>query len=313
MTTLNAKVLLFGEYSIFFESMALTIPFKGYSGKFSYPNGKHDDPRILASNKRLREYLKFITEHHIDPRLNLNLERFQKELEKGLYFESDIPQGFGLGSSGALVAAIFLRYVDDSAELSNQLQTLTKDRIRNLKDSLGRLEDPFHGTSSGLDPLSVLANEPLLIRPQFDIAPTAIPESKMDGQHVVFLLNTKIERDTESLVAQFKKACEGDGFVERVNRSLTTATNAAIESFLQSDYETLYENVDQISRFHLDEMEFVIPRGLRPLIETGIESGAYHLKICGAGGGGFLLGFTADWQATENRLREFDLEIFHRS
>jgi mevalonate kinase len=32
------------------------------------------------------------------------------------------------------------------------------------------------------------------------------------------------------------------------------------------------------------------------LWETGLETGDFCLKICGAGGGGFLLGFAKDWE-----------------
>ncbi len=36
------------------------------------------------------------------PRFKLDLDRFENDIDKGLYFESNIPQGYGIGSSGAL-------------------------------------------------------------------------------------------------------------------------------------------------------------------------------------------------------------------
>ena len=39
-------------------------------------------------------------------------ERLDADLEKGMYFDSSIPMGYGVGSSGAIVAAIYDRYAD---------------------------------------------------------------------------------------------------------------------------------------------------------------------------------------------------------
>ncbi|WP_436570317.1 GHMP family kinase ATP-binding protein, partial [Klebsiella pneumoniae] len=84
--------------------------------------------------------------------------KLSRELDKGLFFRSDIPQGFGLGSSGALVAAIFLRYLDKAGDFKDELKHLTMDRIQNLKSYLGALEGYFHGKSSGIDPSSIIIN-----------------------------------------------------------------------------------------------------------------------------------------------------------
>jgi len=32
------------------------------------------------------------------------------------------------------------------------------------------------------------------------------------------------------------------------------------------------------------------------------------LKLCGAGGGGFMLGFTRDWKKTSESLRAYDIQ-----
>ncbi|MEM7783291.1 MAG: hypothetical protein AAF623_08060 [Planctomycetota bacterium] len=310
MKQFKAKVLLFGEYSIFFNSMALTVPFDEYTGKFSYPNGKPNQSHELLSNECLRKFSNFILEHNMDEKLQLNLREFQQELDKGLYFKSNIPQGFGLGSSGALVAAIFLRYFDKSTELTEKIRALPKESIRDLKTTLGQLEDHFHGTSSGLDPLSVLMDEPLLVQPNFDVAPVSIPAFDANGKHTIFLLNTKISRNTEQLVNQFKKACQNEEFTDQLNRQLTKGTNAAINGFLRRDTKTLYKSLQQIIRFQLDDMSFVIPEGFADPIEKGLENGDYYLKICGAGGGGFLLGFTDNWEKTQSMLEDYELQVF---
>jgi mevalonate kinase len=47
----------------------------------------------------------------------------------------------------------------------------------------------------------------------------------------------------------------------------------------------------------------MIPDSIRPVWEQGLKSGAYTLKLCGAGGGGFLLGIAQN-TATLEKLNE---------
>ena len=37
-----------------------------------------------------------------------------------------------------------------------------------------------------------------------------------------------------------------------------------------------------------------------PAWQWGLDSGKFQLKLCGSGGGGFLLGFTTDYAAAKN-------------
>jgi mevalonate kinase len=43
-----------------------------------------------------------------------------------------------------------------------------------------------------------------------------------------------------------------------------------------------------------------------------LDNGDYFLKLCGAGGGGFMLGFTDNWINTRRALSGCDLEIIYR-
>ena len=44
----------------------------------------------------------------------------------------------------------------------------------------------------------------------------------------------------------------------------------------------------------------------------GIETNAYYLKLCGSGGGGFILGFTEDYEKAEKALKDYPLEVVYR-
>ena len=72
-------------------------------------------------------------------------------MKDGLYFDSSIPQGYGVGSSGALVAAIYDKYASDKITV---LENLTRDKLLKLKSIFSMMESFFHGKSSGLDPLN---------------------------------------------------------------------------------------------------------------------------------------------------------------
>ncbi len=51
-------------------------------------------------------------------------------LKTGLYFDSSIPQGYGVGSSGALVAAIYDKYAKNKITV---LENLTREKLLTLK------------------------------------------------------------------------------------------------------------------------------------------------------------------------------------
>ena len=82
------------------------------------------------------------------------------DLSKGLYFDSSIPKGYGVGSSGALVAAIYDCYALNKITV---LENLTRQKLLKLKSVFSEMESFFHGKSSGLDPLNSYLSLPILI------------------------------------------------------------------------------------------------------------------------------------------------------
>jgi mevalonate kinase len=55
----------------------------------------------------------------------------------------------------------------------------------------------------------------------------------------------------------------------------------------------------------------MIPLEFHDLWRKGIETNTYYLKLCGSGGGGFMLGFTEDYEATEKALKGYRLEVVY--
>jgi mevalonate kinase len=55
----------------------------------------------------------------------------------------------------------------------------------------------------------------------------------------------------------------------------------------------------------------MIPNAFHQFWKSGLANDAYYLKLCGSGGGGFLLGFTADWEAVQKNNANYPLQAIH--
>lgn len=312
MEKVHSKVLVFGEYSVLHNSMALTMPFHKFSGRLCYPKNTDESAFAVLSNKGIREFCNHIIENHTDESFQINVQKLLQELDKGLFFRSNIPQGFGLGSSGALVAAIFLRYLNKAGDFKDELKHITMDRVQNLKSCLGKLEGHFHGKSSGIDPLSILINEPILLKANKDIVKVAIPPFNNSGNNILFLLNTGMPRNSEKLIQQFNTSCEQPEFKQKLKTELIRYTNDGIEDFLAGNTDKFYNNLEHLVAFQLKEMSYLIPENYQKIVQKGLEKKDYYLKICGSGGGGYMIGFTQNWEKTKELLCNEDLDVLYR-
>lgn len=311
MESFNSKVLLFGEYSAIYNSMALVMPYDRFSGQLTFSANGSPTKFAYQSNEFLKKFSSFIASH-VDDEFVLEVKQFEREIENGLFFQSNIPQGYGLGSSGALVVAIFLRYLKKAKELKDELKGLTLEKAQKLKLTLGKMESYFHGASSGLDPLSIILNKPILYKRPDNILPVTIPGQKKNGKNVIFLLNTGIARKTSSMMAEFHDLCTDPVFKNKINNELVKYTNESIESFLSEGKNEFYKNLGKLIQFQLEELNHFIPSPFQKSVRKGLDNGDYFLKLCGAGGGGFMLGFTDDWNKTNEDLRDYDLKVIYR-
>jgi mevalonate kinase len=288
----SSKLLLFGEHAILFGSHALAIPITSFSAQWRYATDR-------SKQYNLVEFANYLSDLSLqgEPLFELDIERFRANLHDGLYLESNIPQGYGVGSSGALVAAICRRFARKTP-LSD-----TKEALLLLKNTLGKFESFFHGSSSGIDPLVCYLNVPLLIS-QAGITKTTVP---ITPQGNLFLINTHLPRQTETWVTRFKTLRQNPDFDQLCSNELAVFNNVAIEAFCQNDWDKLLVAVKKISQFQYDYMNDFIPNDFSSIWNQSLENTVFSLKICGAGGGGFILGFTKDSEATKKQLNHLDL------
>jgi len=299
------KVLLFGEYSILFNSKGLTIPYTHFTGQLSFINDdKYTDFEFaVQSNKQLKEFLGYMLELEAKAEMPCNMEfkAFSRDIDNGLYFESNIPQGYGIGSSGALVASIYDRYCTNKIEANESISGVN---ISKLREIFSILESLFHGKSSGIDPLNCYLQHPLLIHSREDIAITGVPRSKFESEGVIFLVDTGKIGKTGPLVNHFLEQMRFKEYENVFKTDYIPWVNQCISDILSGNMRSFFESLIKVSAFQLKHFTNMIPENFMPAWQFGLDTGKFQLKLCGSGGGGFLLGFTTDYQAAKNYFSE---------
>ena len=300
-----AKILLFGEYGIIKDSKGLAIPYNAYRGALKASENLSGN--ALESNLNLDRFYTYLSALQTDL-VAFNLAALKKDIQNGMYFDSSIPQGYGVGSSGALVAAIYDKYAADKITV---LENLTRDKLLNLKTIFGLMESFFHGKSSGLDPLNSYLSLPILINSKDSIEPAGIPSQK-EGKGAVFLLDSEQIGETAPMVSLFMNKMKNEGFRKMISEEFSTTTDACIDDFLQGNVKSLFGNVKALSKIVLTNFKPMIPPAFHKVWEQGISTNDYYLKLCGSGGGGYILGFTEDFAKAQKSLKDYKLELVYR-
>ena len=298
-----AKILLFGEYGIIKDSKGLSIPYNFYRGALKIS----EDPSTQDSHLKLVdfcEYLKKLPESTV----SFDWPRLDADLNKKMYFDSSIPQGYGVGSSGALVASVYDQYALNKITV---LENLTKEKLQYLKSIFAAMESFFHGKSSGLDPLNSYLSLPILINSKDHVEPTGIPSQNPKGKGAVFLLDSGVIGETAPMVSIFMENMKQESFRIMMKDQFINYTDACVDDFLSGNLKSLFTNMKQLSHLVLNNFKPMIPKEFHTLWKQGIDSNDYYLKLCGSGGGGFILGFAEDFNKAKEALKDYRLEVVY--
>lgn len=294
MKQYTSKLLLFGEHSVIKGSQALAMPLPHFYG--SWKNTTQDFEPLQMGLPLFVKYLEDLQKEG-KSLCKLNLFLFKNELNKGLFFESNIPTGYGVGSSGALCAAVYDFFCEDKLEKS-EANFLT------LKKIFAQLESFFHGSSSGTDPLICFIEKTLLLESKEKIR---IANFQQKNNYQLFLLDTKIPRQTGPFVNLFLEKCKNPDYFSRLQSEYIPDVDEAIAAFLSQNINILFEKIHKIGHYQFKYFSEMIPSDFRTIWLDGLASNFYKLKLCGAGGGGFLLGITSDFEKTKKELLNYDL------
>jgi len=283
-----AKVLLFGEHTILRGSRALATPYFELGGSWAWGGS-------AQQQQRLPDFARYLSE--IWPEGMLHAAAFAQDLARGLYFQANIPTGYGLGSSGAVCAAVFDRYAAPEAKALPPAA---------LKAALARAESFFHGASSGVDPLLCYLRRPLCLLPGGDFVAAEIPPLP---RLRFFLLDTGLARSTSPLVQYFISRFDAEpDFRAQVQDRWMAPTEAAIDALFAADEAALSAAFAAIGAFQRQALPPMIPASLHAAWDASLQPASPHrLKLCGAGGGGFILGLSSHAAQTESLLSPWPL------
>ena len=304
-----SKILLFGEYGIIRDSKGLSIPYNFYNGALK--REENPSAEAIKSNENLKLFVSYLEKLQAEhPELvTFDLDTLKNNVTAGMFFDSSIPQGYGVGSSGALVAAIYDKYAQNKITV---LENLTREKLLKLKSIFSQMESFFHGKSSGLDPLNSYLSIPILINSKDNIEATGIPTQSLEGNGAVFLLDSGIVGETAPMVNIFMENLKDQGFRKMLKSQFIKYTDACVENFLGGDIKSLFSNTKKLSKVVLNNFKPMIPEQFHGVWQKGIDTNDYYLKLCGSGGGGYILGFTQNLEKARISLKDYKLEVVYQ-
>lgn len=288
------KVILFGEYSMIYGSPALLMPLYTGSSHWDYI-WRNREKKNYSSNRSLNIFANYLEkdEYFAD---KIDIKKFREELKKGLFLDSCIPSGYGVGSSGALTAAVYDRF--KSKEIEDLLE---------LKQFLGDMENCFHGSSSGLDPLQCYLGKPFILTEDKKIT---ILEKQFIPENIhIFLIDSQVKSDTKSLVTYFKGQRENPSYLKAFNELYYPFVGRCISSLVSGNIDTFFDDLMHLSYYQTIMLRPMITDNMLPLFSLRRDDVHFQIKICGSGGGGFFLGFSDDVEKTNAFMKEKDFPI----
>lgn len=287
-TLYYSKVILFGEYSMIFDATALMVPLQQFSARWKL--SKLTMPRAKKSNEsicRFRNYLADIK----NVSASIDIDALSRDLNFGLNLSSNVPSGYGLGSSGTLVAAVYDRYAK-----------LHTNDLMELKSIFGQMESYFHGSSSGIDPLQCYLGKPFRISPQ---GVELVNGGFLKRDIHICLIDTKIKSNTRPLVQHFKEQRQDEAFLSAFQRDYVPHVTDCINNLIDGSNEAFFASLTKLTKAQLLFLRPMITENTLHLFEQDYDF-HFGVKISGSGGGGYVLGFTDDKEKAKQLLADFD-------
>lgn len=259
-----SKVLLFGEYTVIHGGDSLAIPLYKKTANWDY------DDIEFESRESLDAFVDYLVVNGIG---DINFEHFSREWNNGLFLESNIPSGYGAGSSGSVVAAIYDCFMKHKTNNLDELRAM-----------FVKMENHFHGTSSGIDPLVSYLGKTL----HLSDGKVNVLEGEYPILDKLYLWDSGNSRKTAPLVEWYNKNLE-KGLRQSVNGELAPLNQHLINAFIISDSEEFKRIFKEVERFELNYFIPMFPHSIKQNLNRMRNDYGISYKLCGAGGGGFYL------------------------
>ena len=111
------------------------------------------------------------------------------------------------------------------------------------------------------------------------------------------------------MVEHFKELRNDISYLDRFNNEYVPIVSRCISSLVEKDDEGFFMNLSCLSKLQHEMLSHTIPEGFEDLFLKDIKKDGFQVKLCGAGGGGFLLGFCKDIEATNELHKAAGLKI----
>lgn len=286
--TAPAKVILFGEHAVVYGQPALAVPVNKVRAKatiFPDPQGASGKIILDAPDIQLHcEANQLSTGHPFSVLLRaaaeaLNIPHFPALT---LRITSTIPVAGGMGSGAAVSVAV------TRALCAFVGRSLTNQEISEIAY---QVEKVYHGNPSGVDNTVIAYNQPVYfqkniphefikVRNPFTIV---IADSGIKSSTSVMV--EKVRKNAQSNPLEFEQYFNDIGQIASQARSILESQDSYLLGPLMNDNHRLLQQIG-VSCPELDQ-----------LVYTAQQSGALGAKLCGAGGGGNIIGLATELTA----------------
>ncbi len=264
------KWILSGEHSVIRGSEALVFPLTSKYLHFRYSGSTQDF--TLSVGGQYKGDLELFIWSVIEKYLNeLKIKRDQ--LKGHLDIQSEIQFGAGMGASATLAVGLSIFF--------NRLGFLSTDIFEFSK----KIEDLFHGESSGVDVAVALSSQPLIFK-------RGVPNYFLTNYHLpqLCISYSGIRGVTKDCVDKVKKllAVEPEKY-QTVDQKMSASVQKLKQLLNQprASDAAWSEALDQAQSCFMDWG--LVPNEAQKHIDDLIKAGALSCKMTGSGGGGYIL------------------------
>lgn len=201
---------------------------------------------------------------------------------------SDIPGNSGLGSSSSFTVG-FIKLIEHLMGRNSSRLALMREAVRIERDVLGDnvgIQDQVHASFGGL-------NHYHFHKSAFSAHPIAVsPEGRNALDESLFLVYSGVQRSASTVVAQQIENTREKKIIKEL-KELFDLCDEGAKVLQMSDPEKMLREFGKLISAGWETKRRLSPNVSTPRIddiyEAAMAAGAYGGKLCGAGGGGFIL------------------------